>query len=556
MPTRRLKGAMARRRLVLGLAIGAVGLLSLSNAWHFSRDWGRAEPVAAGFLRALTLCLLGLAAYLIARRLRFGVPTLVLDSPPVFGEASFGTLNLPRVFSSGSVLSITLEGELKRIRLGFFWGLELQQDRLQLWREEKAVDLDGVLHDASLGVPVSFRLPSVGQVAVRSWPAAKWRLRVVCRDSSIVPFRDEFVLPVARAARLVRDLDAAALITQRVDELAAALGASLVTKGRDRSFNLHHAGMPFSVRVRVARNSEEILVLAEAGPRPRLRLRRKSSIDRLGRRLAFEREHQTGDPAFDRDVSIDTDLPVHVVREAVSEQALHRSVRDLLAAGFDNLDFDEKGLTLRKDFQGFQDLEPERFRGFLDAAASAASRMRSLDRLWAEFPSRRTPAVVTTAAIIVAVTGVIATVLARKLWRTLSADPVVSGLRLGLLLTVLSLPLLLLLLRGRVSGMRDAAVSGLGLLIGLPCWGVAGLTGVNGLLDDSPAVVREAVITGKDTGGTSKSREYSVSLRWPDGKFVKLDVSRARYDAAEVGAVLPVVTRRGSLGWEWMVSAP
>ena len=67
--------------------------------------------------------------------------------------------------------------------------------------------------------------------------------------------------------------------------------------------------------------------------RPTIMLHRENIMDHLGKRLALNREFQTGDAEFDAAVNIDTCSPDEDVQRIFADGAFRNAVRKLLDAG-------------------------------------------------------------------------------------------------------------------------------------------------------------------------------------------------------------------------------
>jgi len=346
--------------------------------------------------------------------------------------------------------------------------------------------------------------------------------------------------------------------------LAQAYGAAVRTDGDELAFETSCEGIRVSIRCEPGSSDADLTVTARAGPHPPLRIYREGGFERIGKRLGFNREVQTGDEEFDREVYLDTPLPAAAVRDITGRPAFRRGVLTLLQQGFGAVEIDHDGLSIDKDVEHSEELARPRLDQTISAVALVATSLREIDPAWSRHRRSEWPWWLAGIGAVAAVAGVVALIVANKVWPPTGIGLVLLGLGGGGVAWAAAVALLIRLLWGRTDALFHLTLSGVLLLVALPSLGAAGLVALNGALDRSPPVVHQTVLRNKATSvyrgvrvGILRSRHRRYYVTVDDGLRVRrLSVPRAIYDRVEPGSPLTVVTRRGALGWEWDEKVP
>jgi hypothetical protein len=283
-------------------------------------------------------------------------------------------------------------------------------------------------------------------------------------------------------------------------------------------------------------------------------LRLEKGIDRFGKRILLNREVRIGDGAFDDAVYIETDAPDACARALLADAAVRQSALRILHEGWKGIELSVEGqVIVTMPVKAASSLMPDRFTPMLQTIAAFAEHLPALQ---AGRGARTGFAdMVSIGAIVGSVLSWPALFVASRLWPTLDRDLVLASLAGGLIAWLVSLPVLIVILRGRSTSLRDFCVCVVFLALGLPVGSTALLLTLNGLPDGATPTVRKVEITRKHTSG-SRSRTYYTTVRsWRAGEStLDIDVGSFVYNEAKEGGVLVVTTKPGLLGHEWVVS--
>ncbi|MBI5537331.1 MAG: hypothetical protein HY898_31705 [Deltaproteobacteria bacterium] len=369
---------------------------------------------------------------------------------------------------------------------------------------------------------------------------------------------------------------------QRYHELSLALGCRAVGKKlafqlQGRSFTLEWIppGKSTPLQVRVSTpggpTSHPPIPIGSPQPdaafsplrgnaRPRvtceaaLVLRLEKAIDRFGKRILLNRELRTGDDAFDDAVYIETDAPDACVRTLLAEPAVRQFALRILQEGWQGIELSTEGeVIVTMPVKAANSLLPERFTPTLQTLAAFAEHLPALQAgRGARFGLAD---LVSIGAIVGSVLSWPALFVASRLWPTVDSGLVLASLSGGLIAWLVSLPVLIVIQRGRSTSLRDFCICVVFLALGLPVGSIALLLTVNGLPDAATPEVRKVEILRKYTSG-SRSRTYYTTVRsWRKGEStLDIDVGSSLYHDAREGGVLVVRTKPGLLGHEWVVS--
>jgi hypothetical protein len=347
------------------------------------------------------------------------------------------------------------------------------------------------------------------------------------------------------------------MVKEQFRALAQARQADVQTEGSALWFSTNESGVPMTLRCEARNEGCRLRFRAETGPLPELAVSSETGFERFGKRLGLSREVQTGDEAFDRQAYIDTALPEAAVHEIAGRAGFRRGVLSLLESGF-AVELGAEGLSATRDSEILQDLDPDRVRPALQAAALAVAELKNLDPRWLAHRSPRWPMVVSVTALLAAATGLYAFTTAATGTRIpLGSELQNLGLLWGLGACVVAVPVLVLLLRGRSDAFQHLIASGLGLLFALPLWAGTGAVIVNAGFDDSPPVVRKTSVVTKEEqkarGVIRRVHAYYIRVQsWSAQPVPRLEITKSLYTPLQRGAPVEVVTRRGFLGREWV----
>jgi len=285
-----------------------------------------------------------------------------------------------------------------------------------------------------------------------------------------------------------------------------------------------------------------------------LLVRVESGRDRFGKRIGLNRETQIGDPDFDARIYIECDAPDAILRKLFASEASRRELLQVLELGAPAVSLDEKGLlsiSLRRNLAAAP-MTQEHFEGLLQAFAGFAE---ELPALRGRAPRRRRvlPAVLALGSLVGSILGIPALFLARWSWPPVDDDLYVSMVLAGIALWIVLIPVAFLVHRRRSTALRDWLMTVGFASFGAPVGCVALALIVNGGLDTSPPVDRDAwVVRRWTTSGKSTSYHLMLVPTAHEGRRYDLVVPRSTYTAVAVGSKAVVTTRAGVLGWPWL----
>ncbi len=366
-------------------------------------------------------------------------------------------------------------------------------------------------------------------------------------------------------------------------KLAAALGATMKTDAPSagESFTLFRDEAILDVTLAqgappclVLRGHEEEAapssgfrrnVLARARARqvfPTLDIRRVASLDRLNMLFAFRFEVRTGDPAFDRAVTVEGDFSDEVLAQAFASKEARQAILDILAAGF-TVHFEER--AIRADLPSPSDayftaatLSP--------VAEALATLVRHVPRADPATFTRRPQMGRVIVGTIVAAGLVAAGSLApgtlddssvplRLIPRpTLPLPQMLPGIALGAGLFVVAYLALRWLIKRRNTWTDLPLV--MALFVVMATLGVGLLDAGNRILDDADLEIHDSKVVAKDT---NKSRKSGAVTEWllvvpswkPGSTQVELSVDSTLHRNVRTGDVLRISVHPGFFGWPW-----
>jgi len=259
-------------------------------------------------------------------------------------------------------------------------------------------------------------------------------------------------------------------------------------------------------------------------------LRKETKWDRLGKALGLNREVQTREASFDRAVYIETDAPAPLVRKILDDEKVRSQVHQWLDDGWEKVVFFGMGTSVGLEKRGVakpQALDP-RCQQWMRELSSVSRRLPQVryEHIRMAPWTRRDWAKTISAGL--AVLGVTATVVAREAYPPLFWRPFEVCIGLGVVGWLAAVPLLALAFRGRSDSLRVFGTCSLLLALGLPTTMYGLGLGLNGLLDGSPAVVKQLAVE-KAWATRSKSTSYHVTLKhwneWVEPFSLQIDGS-------------------------------
>jgi hypothetical protein len=319
---------------------------------------------------------------------------------------------------------------------------------------------------------------------------------------------------------------------------AGPLAHPLVTK----SHRVVSGGSPFRGEARPRIES----------PAP-LTLRSERKLDLTGKRLELNREIQTGDADFDQIVYLEGEAPDALVLAALSDPMTRAGVLKCLALGATEILLEQTGnLRLTLPLTSEELVTPERIAALLDALGAAAE---AIPPLQGEGRHRSSVSVIPTVAVLGALASWSLFYLVDWLWKPIRPGLYWAAFFGGLLLWFVSIPLLVRLLSGRSTSLRDLATSVIALAFGFPLGGADLLLTLNAVLDGSPPEEHATQVT-KLRRRTGKNSAYFVTVpSWRPGEgTVEIQINSSVYSTLAVDQRVVVTTGKGLFGWERMTT--
>lgn len=279
-------------------------------------------------------------------------------------------------------------------------------------------------------------------------------------------------------------------------------------------------------------------------------------FDQVCKRFGLAVEIETGDALFDAECYVRSDTPAFAA-EYLADPVKRVAIRDLRRLGFAAVTLG--GGTLTAAWTGFNPKVNDRPELCADAAARLVLLARNLPPHKPEFERRTgTHRKKWQAVLWLFLAGFAATLL------SLIAYTPLDGLGIlvrALIVVVPGLPVFAYLAAGLLRGTSTSHTAWGGLMVGalflFPVGSCGTVTLVNGALDRSPPVVREAVIVEKYTTRSKNRTNYHVRVAsWRNpGRTESFEVSSADHQAVVPHrSRMVVTTRAGLLGVEWMAA--
>jgi len=352
-------------------------------------------------------------------------------------------------------------------------------------------------------------------------------------------------------------------LERRLQEVGEELGAREV----DGAIEAEIDGQEFFLSMTYARNNATGLLLEtparppggpmslgpggrpKSGRRPRVLLRRESWVDRLGKFLRINHEVQTGDRSFDDQVYLESDAQEPDVARLLGNAEAREGMLRLLDRGAFSVVVNEAGDKLSVV------LDPRRALNAVEVRAACADMRQIAEAL----PSLRvapgalwlTGPVTAVVSAVLTFAGVLSVMWMRERYCPLTDEMTWLAAAAGLFSSVIVLPFVAWLVRGRPESFRLFTASGLLLLIALPLLSIGIATGLNGAMDQAAPIERTAHIQAKWTKTWKGGTTYYVEIQGVRGPLV-VPVTSDIYAAVREGEDVVVAVGRGRFGWEWL----
>jgi hypothetical protein len=369
--------------------------------------------------------------------------------------------------------------------------------------------------------------------------------------------------------------------TATFPELCAALGAvpdanscDLVSEGESFALRFQPSGRNTASSLTVAKATPSGLgPMAGEGANPfrerpggpvvldhvrPILLRKETKHDRIGKALLVNREAQTGDPAFDDKVYVETDAPDSLVDRLLGDAEVRAHVLRWLDAGWTNVRFYDPGVTvaLVATPAGPQKMAAASVREVLPPLGEVSAKAPRVEHVSLRRPPWTRHAWVIAGSVVLLVAGFVAALIAAQAWPTFESRPYLVCGTVGFLAWVAAIPLVGMMVRGRSDSWRTMCIALVMLGGGLPATGIGVGIGANGALDGSPVETKrlQVVELWKTSG---KSTSYHVRLKHWDAweEPVSLTIPYETYQQLRVSGggsgFAAVMTRQGALGWPW-----
>lgn len=290
-------------------------------------------------------------------------------------------------------------------------------------------------------------------------------------------------------------------------------------------------------------------------------LRRETQVDRFGKALLVNREAQTGDEVFDKQVYVETDAPKELVERLLGHAEVRGRVRGWLEDGWTNVRFHDlhDPIALISMPVTSQHMSASRMEAAFRQIEELVPLIPKVEHAHLGRPPWTLATVLTIGSGVVSVVGWVLALVASHYWPFIEAGPYGVLVGAGFLLWVGSVPVLGLLLRGRSDSFRKLSYAALLLGIGLTPLVVGMALTLNGALDDSAEQVQVVTVQHLwKTTGKSTSYYIRTDPLEPGGKPLSFSIGQSNYQRfrATGGATgqATITYHRGRLGWAWWKS--
>jgi hypothetical protein len=322
-------------------------------------------------------------------------------------------------------------------------------------------------------------------------------------------------------------------------ELAAIAAAFDVPHAGAPAIEIEFAGARIAIELSLNSGTVDGATFQVMGRWPSVCLRKELDEDRESKARGITRELQTGDPAFDQQVFVESDEPDALLRRLLSDGKRRRAVITLLRHS--SVTFGERGISIRVT-EG-KIFDPDWVRTHVLTHLRAAAEGPPLSPTGAATPNERTVEVLVIVAFGALLVAFVACVTIP--WTRERFVLALAGTAIGI---VAFAPLRLLVLRGvrGHSRSQDQHVSAsMSLMVLLVSVGAMAPLLLNAVVDAERRPVRGEVdmLVGTEDDGPG----VLVRARWADGSddLVMLP------EGTRIGDVVIGTQRRGLFGWTW-----
>lgn len=295
---------------------------------------------------------------------------------------------------------------------------------------------------------------------------------------------------------------------------------------------------------------------------PDVTFTRESSLDRATKAIGLSREVQLGDPSFDPHVWVGADLPDDAVRRLLRSPDARRAIVAILHTEHlqsnvipaVSVRFAEQGVFASV---GLSTLTDEvSLRRTVDALATLAATVAPDEhtRVVPRAPRARVKIAFVIAAALSCL-GVPSCVVAEQHPPLFEhTAPFVLGLGGGFVLwLIVVVPVLMLTVRGRSSSGTTLLLAALAFQIAIEVNAVNVLLLANWALDDSPIEAHRAIVVAvTPRNGDDGPFVEVVFESWRDPEQTA-SITHGEAGSLRPGSELPVRTKRGYFGWDWLV---
>lgn len=346
----------------------------------------------------------------------------------------------------------------------------------------------------------------------------------------------------------------------------ASLREAFGTSAEPIRFDLGTTSITVSAYLPDRRDPGRLNVVAELPPAVRspergweITLRRENALDKAGKLTLINREVQTGDASFDDRVYVESDAPVEVVREALADARVRTGAAALLDAGYARVRLlAGTNVWAQKDAPATGDFEPRRIEWTATQLAGIAGAIPALPAR--ERVSHRLALgnVLMWLGVVGMPLSVIWLMWVLRLWPVLDHLPYLLLVAVGFAGWALSLPVLVLILRGRSDSFPAFLRAAGGLLLLFPSALPALVGPTNALLDTSKPADRTGEVRRTSSTSSRGAHTYYVHVRFAGGNQAeKIRVDEKVWDGANnllargTPASLTVAVHEGLFGWAW-----
>lgn len=328
------------------------------------------------------------------------------------------------------------------------------------------------------------------------------------------------------------------------------LGSYLTSLGGGVEGTTIFQGVPLELKHNTGSKSPPSLDIRLRLPFPcPLAVRSETVFDRMAKAIGLAHEIQSGDLMFDQKYYVECEhrsFTAPFLSSSDHRDAARQLLQEIPHAAHVRGDHD--GVTLR-----ISPFKEDQFnKTHLAQALPLLKRFGSEIPQMPPFPRRINPAIpLSIICFLVYFVGLAAYFVGISEYRALDS-PFVYSLRYSIPAIIAFLALAFVMLRGRSTALREFLLVAVIPPVGFVYLSLGGTICVNGYYDDSRPVEHVASVTRK----WKTSKNYWVSFTsWrekSDGE--QMNISSAEYNGLNTGGRLRIVTRKGRLGFERIVS--